>query len=377
MKKILSLGAEATEVTVKPGAAEDRRRGERSSLFRLRSSVSLCLTVLSVSSVISAQKRIAFDAKFDYVLTVEKQPAGSVAAWWPAFVAENTLAGYCWNLNTLPLADRPQLGDKAKVLRVGGAAQLTQVIEIPPGRQTVWHGYGWEGEALFYVLSGRGQTEYRGMTGGLPSNKYTWKKNSLFAIPVDHEMQHTNLDPAQPVRLLAVTGYAINMYPFVEQELRSGRQNPAENAEERARTLSTTTYPGHYVDDLREHPVAMREARGNRTAFFNLMSTVGHRTHPNVHISELTGPQAYAHKHGNQPMFVILKGAGYDIWSEARDLKEYEASVKAGTAHRAEYGTGTLCGVPGGPHWHQHFSTGTEPLRYLAIVPRGEYEEAR
>jgi mannose-6-phosphate isomerase-like protein (cupin superfamily) len=324
---------------------------------------------------VSAQKRVAFDGKMDYQLTVERQPASAVAAWWPSFVEQNTLEGYCWNLNTLPLAERTPLGDRAKILRVGGAGQLTQVIEIPPGKKTVWHGYGWEGEALFYVLSGRGQTEYRGMTGGLPSNKYTWKKNSLFAIPVDHEMQHTNLDPNQPVRLLAAVGYAINMYPFVEMEIRSGRQNPAENPEERARTLSTTTYPGHYVDDLREHPVAMREARGNRTAFFNMMSTVGHRTHPNVHISELTGPQAFAHKHGNQPMFVILKGAGYDIWSEARDLKEYEASVKAGTAHRAEYGTGTLCGVPGGPHWHQHFSTGSEPLRYLAIVPRGEYEE--
>ena len=325
--------------------------------------------------VVSAQKRIAFNGKLDYPLTVEKQPASVVAAWWPEFIQQDTLEGYCWNLNTLPLADRPQLGDRAKILRVGGAGQLTQIVEIPPGKKTVWHGYGWEGEALFYVLSGRGQTEYRGMTGGLPSNKYTWKKNSLFAIPVDHEMQHTNLDPSQPVRLLAVTGYAINMYPFVEEELRVAHQNPAENAEERARVLSTTTYPGHYVDDLRDHPVAMREARADRTAFFNMMSTVGHRTHPNVHISELVGPQAYAHKHGNQPIFVILKGAGYDIWSEARDLKEYEAAVKAGTAHRAEYGTGTLCGVPGGPHWHQHFSTGTEPLRYLAIVPRGEYED--
>jgi len=336
-----------------------------------------CIAVIAATAGAAAQKRIAFDGKTEYQLTVEKRPSPAIASWWPAFVEQNSLEGYCWNLNTLPLADRPQLGDKAKVLRVGGAAQLTQVIEIPPGRKTVWHGYGWEGEALFYVLSGRGQTEYRGMTGGLPSNKYAWKKNSLFAIPVDHEMQHTNLDPTQPVRLLAVTGYAINMYPFVEVELRSGRQNPAENPEERARTLSTTTYPGHYVDDLREHPVAMREARGNRTAFFNMMSTVGHRTHSNVHISELTGPQAYAHKHGNQPMFVILKGAGYDIWSEARDLKEYEAAVKAGSAHRAEYGTGTLCGVPGGPHWHQHFSTGTEPLRYLAIVPRGEYDEKK
>ena len=325
--------------------------------------------------VVSTQKRVAFDGTLEYQLTVGKPPTSAVTAWWPSFVQQNTLEGYCWNLNTLPLVDRPQLGDKAKILRVGGAGQLTQVIEIPPGRKTAWHGYGWEGEALFYVLSGRGQTEYRGVTGGLPSNKYTWKRNSLFSIPVDHEMQHVNLDPNQPVRLLAVTGYAINMYPFVEEELRSGRQNPAENAEERARTLSTTTYPGHYVDDLREHPVSMREARGNRTAFFNLMSTAGHRTHPNVHISELTGPQAYAHKHGSQPMFVILKGSGYDIWSEARDLKAYEAAVKAGTAHRAEYGTGTLCGVPGGPHWHQHFSTGTEPLRYLAIVPRGEYED--
>ena len=144
----------------------------------------------------------------------------------------------------------------------------------------------------------------------------------------------------RPSRLHAQARFVFNLRRlFVEQELRSGRQNPAENAEERARTLSGTTYPGHYVDDLREHPVAMREARGNRTAFFNMMSTAGHRTHPNVHISELTGPQAYAHKHGNQPMFIILKGAGYDIWSEASDLKAFEAAVKAGTARRAEYRT--------------------------------------
>jgi hypothetical protein len=120
----------------------------------------------------------------------------------------------------------------------------------------------------------------------------------------------------------------------------------------------------------------MREARGNKTAFFNLMATVGHRTHPNVHISELVGPQAYAHKHGNQPMFVILKGAGYDLWSEAADLAAYEADVAAGRVHKSEYTVGTLCGVPAGPHWHQHFSTHpTDPLRYLAIVPRGQYEE--
>jgi mannose-6-phosphate isomerase-like protein (cupin superfamily) len=333
------------------------------------------LACLLATLMVHAQKTVKFNSTVDYTLTVEKQKDAEIASWWQPFVKDNTVEGYCWDLNTLPLVNRPQLGDKAKILRVGGAGQLTQVIEIAPGQKTVWHGYGFEGEAMFYVLSGRGQTEYKGMVGGLPSNKYTWKKNSLFAIPVDHEMQHTNLDPKESVRLLAVTGYAINMYPYVEESLRSGRQNPAEGPVERAATLARTTYPGHFVDDLREHPVAMREARGNKTAFFNLMSVVGHRTHPNIHISELTGTQAFAHKHGNQPMFVILKGDGYDLWSEAPDLKAFEAAVASKSAHRAEYHPGTLCGVPGGPHWHQHFSTGPDPLRYLAIVPRGQYEE--
>ena len=101
------------------------------------------IIVVSASTLaVSGQKRTPFDRKIEYQLTVSKQSPASIAAWWPAFIQQNTLEGYCWNLNTLPLADRPELGDKAKILRVGGAGQLTQVIEIPPGRKTVWHGYG-------------------------------------------------------------------------------------------------------------------------------------------------------------------------------------------------------------------------------------------
>lgn len=331
------------------------------------------MVALLLAAPAAAQRYVKWDAKVDYTLTVETQRAEQVNAWWHPFLEKASRAGYCFDLPTMPLLDRPEIGDKAGVLKVGGNGQLVQVIEIPPGGKTKWHGYGWEGEALFYVLGGTGQTEYRS-PGGLPTNKYTWKRNSLFAIAVDHQMQHTNTGKDR-VRLLSVTGFAINLYPYVAEELRSGRQNPAEGPEERAATLMRTTYPGHFVEDLREHPVAMREARGNKTAFFNAMATVGHRTHPNIHISELTGPEAYAHKHGNQPMFVILKGKGYDIWSEAADLKAYEASVKSGAAHKSPYDVGTLCGVPAGPHWHQHFSTGTEPLRYLAIVPRGQYDQ--
>ena len=332
--------------------------------------------LLCVGSDALGQRYIRQTESPEYALNVEGESPEKTAGWWKAFQAANTIGGYCHELPVMKLADRPAIGDKAVILDAGGKAQLVQLIEIPPGGKTSWHGYGWDGEALFYVLSGRGETEFRSH-GGLPTNKYQWRRNSLFAIPVDHEMQHRNLSPTEPLRMLASVGYGINMYPYVAEELRSARQNPAENAAERARTLSRTTYPGHYVEDLRDHPVAMREARGNKTAFFNLMATAGHRTHPNVHISELVGDHAYAHKHGNSPMFIILKGGGYDVWSQAKDLAEYEKALASGNTHRADYKVGTLCAVPPGPHWHQHFSTDkTEPLRYLAIVPRGDYEQA-
>ena len=74
--------------------------------------VAACLAFAVASLAVSAQRRVSFDGKTDSELTVEKQSSSDVKAWWPAFVEQNTLEGYCWNLNTLPLADRPQLGDK-------------------------------------------------------------------------------------------------------------------------------------------------------------------------------------------------------------------------------------------------------------------------
>ncbi len=76
-------------------------------------------------------------------------------------------------------------------------------------------------------------------------------------------------------------------------------------------------------------------------------------------------------------MFYILKGAGYDVWSDADDLEAYYEEAKSGKALKAPYKVGTLCGVPAGPHWHHHYSTHpTEPLRYLAINPRRVFDKA-
>jgi len=308
-----------------------------------------------------------------YTLSVENETAAQTARWWVPFL-EKMVRGYCFDLYILQLHDRPQIGDKAVVIDFGGDAHLVQLVELAPGATTKWHGYGWEGEPFFFIVQGQGETEYRAMLDGMPTNRYTWKKNSLLAVPFDHQVRHINKGET-PARMLAITGYGINLYPYVREEVRGGTERP-ETRDARAMLMTRATYPGHYVEDLREHPVTLREARGNKTAFFNLMSTVGHRSHRNVHISEAVGDKCPAHKHDGQPIFYILKGGGYDIWSQAPDLETYHAALADGSAMKAPYTEGTLCGIPPGPHWHQHFSTHpTEHLRYLAIVSRRVMEE--
>src|SRR5207245_9472553 len=79
---------------------------------------------------VSEQKRTPFDGKIDYQLTVSKESPAAIAAWWPAFVQQSTLEGYCWRRTTLTFAGWPQLGDRAKLARRGGAGQRTKSGEV-------------------------------------------------------------------------------------------------------------------------------------------------------------------------------------------------------------------------------------------------------
>src|SRR5712692_3462781 len=97
-----------------------------------RPALCVLMACSAAALTVDAQRRVKFDGKNEYTLTVEKQTAEQISAWWVPFQQQNSLEGYCWNLNTLALADRPQLADKAKILAVGGAGQRTQVNQIPP-----------------------------------------------------------------------------------------------------------------------------------------------------------------------------------------------------------------------------------------------------
>ena len=309
-----------------------------------------------------------------YKLRVEGKDQAEVDKAWKAYLKNNVSSGYCFDLYTLPVADRP-IGDKGRVLDLGGKGQLVNIVEIAPGKSTEWHSYGFNGEPLYYILTGQGITEYYSdlppSLGGMPYKKYTWGKSALFALPPDHRIRHTNTGTT-PVRMLQVVGYGVNLFPYVAEDKLRGVENDAETDEARAKMMASggmNVTP--FFADLRQLKLAVREERADSSGFFDVASTAGHRTHPNVHVSQLFRDKTFAHKHDGRPMFVILQGYGHDLWSDANNLEEFRAAVAAGKAHTANYKEGAICGIPAGPHWHQHF--GEDPnirLRYLAIVPR-------
>ena len=141
-----------------------------------KTSLLFLVIVLGSSGQLHAQRYVRQGEKIDYELTIgeprgaffKDQKPEEINKWWKPFLEKATIGGsYCYDVVNLPLFDRPELGDKAAILKVGGPAQLVQVIEIPPGGKTAWHGYGWEGEPLFYVIKGKGRTDYRWTVGGL------------------------------------------------------------------------------------------------------------------------------------------------------------------------------------------------------------------
>jgi hypothetical protein len=88
-------------------------------------------------------------------------------------------------------------------------------------------------------------------------------------------------------------------------------------------------------------------------------------------VSQLLRNKSNAHKHDGQPWFIFLQGKGHDQWGKVNSLDEFKTALEKGQTHRADYQEGSICAVPNGPHWHQHWSEDPEhPIRYLAVVPR-------
>ena len=238
------------------------------------------------------------------------------------------------------------------------------ILEIPPGEtlNRVRHLF----ETWVFVVDGHGETTFE--QTGYPARKLRWKDKALFGPPLNVRYQHRNLDARRPTRLLMVTNapLTLSLYhneayvfenPFIFDDRYKGQEdffNPEPEY------LGGRVSRINFVPDTLGFQLIQWKSRGAGARSFHL-SMSDHTMA--AHLSEFeVGTYKKAHRHGPGAHVVILRGMGYSLlWQEGKERI------------RVDWKEGSMFSPP---EWwyHQHFNTGLEPARYLALRRGGSPE---
>ena len=266
---------------------------------------------------------------------------------------------YVDNLYTLELAPWARMGQKGAILNLADQEEDDAwVVEMAPAGSTeVQHHLC---EATIFVLTGRGATSF--WQEGSEKQSVEWQRGSVFSPPANCHYQHFNGDGGAPARLLTVTNapMVINLFrdpefnfknPYVFNQRFGGEANfftaPAER-------LNPRTCKTHFVPDIRAFPLDSNPQRGPGN------SKAGSSPPKNamyVHTSEFPpGTYKKVHRHGVGAHVIVLKGEGYSL-----------LSFEGEEPRKVDWKDGSILS-PAQDEFHQHFNTGREPARYLAVL---------
>ena len=232
------------------------------------------------------------------------------------------------------------------------------VCEIPPAAKSkpIRHMY----EEMVYVTQGHGATTVWQKDG--KKHTFEWGPGSLFAIPINAYYQHFNSSGIEPARYYAVTNccFIMNLFHssdfiFDNDYVFKDRLDPNSDSyfdgdnEILGRFFMTT----NFVPDLHNLKLADYNERGKGST--NMKFDLARQT-MGAHISEFpVGTYKKGHKHGPGAHVIIVSGKGYStLWPEGEEPKRY--NWKPGSVV-----------VPPDQWFHQHFNSGAEPARYLAL----------
>ncbi len=284
---------------------------------------------------------------------------------WMARQGIPIVAAVAVDLNTVRTAPWPRLGGGARAafveLRGRGDFVGLQVIEIPPASATDWarHLY----DDVFYVLSGHGSTSIDVGTG--QNHCFEWGPRALFAPPLNTRFRLFNVSGNEPVRLVSANDLPFLLNVFRNEDFlfdnpfsfpdRIGRQGYfAGDGDFLPLKPGKHMWETNFVPDLAVLSLPEWEARGagSRNIKIILADSSMHS-----HTSEMpVGSYKKGHRHGPGAHVFAITGSGYTLmWNEGD--AEFE---------RHEWRHGFVFAPPEGM-FHQHFNTGQEPARYLAI----------
>lgn len=215
-------------------------------------------------------------------------------------------------------------------------------------------------EEMVFILDGSGATTVWYQEDRKVN--FEWNAGSLFAIPINAWHQHHNGSGQQPARYIAVTNapIVINMFhnldfvfgnPFVFDD-RFGAEGDYFDGSGilyPGRALQTNFVPD--VSTMKLYDMPERGAGGTQVSFEMAGNVMA------AHVAQFpVGTYKKAHRHAPGAHLVVLSGKGYSLlWPP-----------EGGEITRADWQTGSLV-VPPNQWFHQHFNSGAEPARYLAL----------
>jgi len=269
---------------------------------------------------------------------------------------------YIEDLRTLELQPWAWKGGRGAYLNLIGTgdANDSYVCEIAPGMglnpQRLLF------EEMIYVVEGTGATSV--WNDEAHKITFEWGPGSLFSPPINTWRQHFNGSGSKPARLFVVTTAPpiINLFrnldfvmnnPFRFDDRFDGDPESFSGKGVSYNVRSTTVWDTNFIPDVRTIPLYQRNNRGAGGSFLGIELAENCLT---AHISEFpVGTYKKAHRHGPGAHVIIIGGRGYSLmWPEGDPIKQFR------------WRDGSVV-VPPERWFHQHFNTGAQPARYLAL----------
>jgi len=235
------------------------------------------------------------------------------------------------------------------------------VAEIPAGgsQKPQRHLY----EEIVVIASGRGATEI--WVEGSPKRSFEWERGSVFAIPLNVNYQHHNASGSETARYFSLTSMPVAFEMFRDREfifnnpyLFKDRFNPTDEEFFSKPGVYHKDYYGgilhtNFISDIRKIDLVPRERRGkgNRNMYIHMSGST-----MLAHVSCFpVGTYKAAHRHGPGAFIYMLDSTGFTMmWNEGEEPQRFD------------WHEGTIISPAAGT-FHQHYNTGSEPCRFVAL----------
>ncbi len=270
---------------------------------------------------------------------------------------------YFPSLAKLELGPWERKGGKGAVTHINNRHMPNDchVIEIKPGGKSEpeHHMY----ELTVYIVSGTGGTTI--WNDEKQKQTFEWHAGSLFSIPLNATYQNFNGSGTEPARYIAVTNAPPMMRLFKDNRFMFNSDYKFESrfaGEEdyfngNGKLYNRRVWESNFIANAPDMLLYGWKERG--AGGINAMLEMANNNMKS-HISEFPiGTYKKAHCHGPGAHLVLLSGSGGFslVWT-----KEDRSDMK-----KLDWQHGSMVVVPSDNCYHQHFNTGTNRARYLAL----------